>query len=403
MLLRALDRFFSNEAAGGILLILSAAAAMLVANSSLYPWYESVLSAKLAVTIEGQGVAKAMILWINDGLMAIFFLLVGLELKRELLEGKLKNPRDVVLPGTAAIGGMLAPALIFLAFNAGHPTTINGWAIPAATDIAFALGVLALAGPRVPSSLKIFLLTLAILDDMGAILIIALFYTADLSMDYLALAAIPLVGMLMMNRAGAHRVVPILLLGIVMWVFVLKSGVHATLAGVITAFCIPLKDRWGKSPLHSLEHALTPYVFYGIVPIFAFANAGVVLEGMKWANLLDPVPLGIALGLFAGKQIGVFGVTWGMVKLGLARKPFGATWLQVYGVALLAGIGFTMSLFIGGLSYSDNLLMNEVRIGVLLGSGLSAVLGYLVLRYAPSPVENPEPNDPLPIEPAKAA
>ena len=403
MLLRALDRFFSNEAAGGILLILSAAAAMLVANSSLYPWYESVLSAKLAVTIEGQGVAKAMILWINDGLMAIFFLLVGLELKRELLEGKLKNPRDVVLPGTAAIGGMLAPALIFLAFNAGHPTTINGWAIPAATDIAFALGVLALAGPRVPSSLKIFLLTLAILDDMGAILIIALFYTADLSMDYLALAAIPLVGMLMMNRAGAHRVVPILLLGIVMWVFVLKSGVHATLAGVITAFCIPLKDRWGKSPLHSLEHALTPYVFYGIVPIFAFANAGVVLEGMKWSNLLDPVPLGIALGLFAGKQIGVFGVTWGMVKLGLARKPFGATWLQVYGVALLAGIGFTMSLFIGGLSYSDNLLMNEVRIGVLLGSGLSAVLGYLVLRYAPSPVENPEPNDPLPIEPAKAA
>jgi len=384
MLLRALDRFFSNEAAGGILLMLSALAALLVANSSLYPVYESWLNSTLAITLEGDGLSKALILWINDGLMAIFFLLVGLELKRELLEGRLKNPRDVVLPGAAAAGGMVLPALFFLAFNWGNAETVNGWAIPAATDIAFAVGILALVGDRVPSSLRIFLLTLAILDDLGAIIIIALFYTAELSVDYLALAAIPLVGMFFLNRAGIHKTGPIILLGVIMWVFVLKSGVHATLAGVITAFFVPLKDRWGASPLHSMEDRLTPYVFYLIVPLFAFANAGVVLEGVSLSNLLDPLPLGIAVGLFFGKQIGVAGVTWLMVRLGLARRPYGATWLQIYGIACLAGIGFTMSLFIGGLSYTSNFYMNEVRIGVLLGSGLSALVGYLVLRFTPS-------------------
>ena len=283
--------------------MLAALAALLVANSGLQPVYDSVLNAYVAVTIAGEGLEKPLILWINDGLMAVFFFLIGLELKRELLEGKLKNPRDVVLPGMAAVGGMLVPALFYLGFNAGTPAA-SGWAIPAATDIAFALGVLALLGDRVPVSLKVFLLTLAILDDMGAILIIALFYTAELKAGYLALALIPLALMILRARMGAHRMAPTLLLGVVLWVLVLKSGVHATLAGVVTAFCVPLVDKWGKSPLHGLEHALTPYVAFFIVPVFAFANAGVVLEGLSFADLLAPLPLGIALGLIVGKQIG---------------------------------------------------------------------------------------------------
>jgi NhaA family Na+:H+ antiporter len=306
-----------------------------------------------------------------------------MELKAELMEGKLKNPRDILLPGMAAVGGMFVPAAIYFAFNLNSPETHAGWAIPAATDIAFALGILALVGSRVPTSLKVFLLTLAILDDLGAILIIAFFYTAELKIDYLYLSLIPIAGMYFLNRAGAHRVAPIILLGAVLWVLVLKSGVHATLAGVITAFFIPLKDKWGKSPLHSLEHALSPYVLFGIVPIFAFANAGIVFDGVTLAHLFDPLPLGIAAGLILGKQLGVFGITWIIVKSGLASKPFGATWLHIYGVAALAGIGFTMSLFIGGLSFEDPLLMNEVRIGVVSGSVISAIIGYCVLRFAP--------------------
>lgn len=390
MLLRAIDRFFSHEASGGILLIVAALAAMIVANSALSGVYEGVLGAYLAVTVSGEGLEKPLILWINDGLMAIFFFLIGLELKRELLEGKLKNPSDVVLPGMAAVGGMVLPALFFLAFNWGNPVTVGGWAIPAATDIAFALGVLALVGDRVPSSLKIFLLTLAILDDMGAILIIALFYTAELKVDYLFLALIPAVLMFWMNMKRWHRVAPILLLGVVMWFFVLKSGVHATLAGVLTAFFIPLKDKWGKSPLHSIEHGLAPYVLFGIIPIFAFANAGVVLTGISFADLLAPLPLGIASGLVLGKMVGVFGITYLMVRLGLARKPHGANWAQIFGVACLAGIGFTMSLFIGSLSFDDQELMNGVRLGVLCGSLISGVTGFIALRLSssePAPAE----------------
>ncbi|MBP0481119.1 Na+/H+ antiporter NhaA [Sagittula salina] len=382
MLLRALDRFFGHEASGGILLMLSAIAAMIVANSGLAGHYDGVLGSYFAVTLNGDGLEKPLILWINDGLMAVFFFLIGLELKAELLEGKLKNPSDVVLPGVAAVGGMALPALVYLAFNWGDPATVGGWAIPAATDIAFALGVLALVGDKVPSSLKVFLLTLAILDDMGAIVIIALFYTAELKVDYLFLAVIPLVGMWWMARARMHRVAPILILGVILWVLVLKSGVHATLAGVVTAFFIPLKDKWGKSPLHSLEHGLSPYVLYVIVPIFAFANAGVVLKGMAWSDLLQPLPMGIALGLILGKQLGVFGVTFAMVKLGLARKPSGANWAQIYGIACLAGIGFTMSLFIGSLSFSDPSLMNAVRLGVLSGSILSGIMGFVALRLS---------------------
>ena len=382
MLLRAIDRFFSHEASGGILLGLSAIAALIVANSALQPSYDWLLNLPFAVTLGGEGLEKPLILWINDGLMAVFFFLIGLELKREILEGKLKNPRDVILPGLAAVGGMAVPALVYLFFNWGNPDTIGGWAIPAATDIAFALGVLALVGSRVPAALKVFLLTLAILDDLGAIVIIALFYTAELKVDYLFLSLLPLGAMLWLNLKGSHRMAPILLLGVVLWVLVLKSGVHATLAGVITAFLIPLKDKWGKSPLHALEHGLSPYVLFFIVPVFAFANAGVSLAGIELGDMLAPLPLGIALGLILGKQIGVFGATWATVKLGFAQLPHGVTWAHIYGLSCLAGIGFTMSLFIGSLSFADPELMNAVRLGVLSGSLISGVVGFAVLRMS---------------------
>lgn len=382
MLLRAIDRFFSHEASGGILLGLSAIAALIVANSALQPSYDWLLNLPFAVTLGGEGLEKPLILWINDGLMAVFFFLIGLELKREILEGKLKNPRDVILPGLAAVGGMAVPALVYLFFNWGNPDTIGGWAIPAATDIAFALSVLALVGSRVPAALKVFLLTLAILDDLGAIVIIALFYTADLKVDYLFLSLLPLGAMLWLNLKGSHRMAPILLLGVVLWVLVLKSGVHATLAGVITAFLIPLKDKWGKSPLHALEHGLSPYVLFFIVPVFAFANAGVSLAGIELGDMLAPLPLGIALGLILGKQIGVFGATWATVKLGFAQLPHGVTWAHIYGLSCLAGIGFTMSLFIGSLSFGDPELMNAVRLGVLSGSLISGVVGFAVLRMS---------------------
>ncbi|MEI4486807.1 Na+/H+ antiporter NhaA [Frigidibacter sp. MR17.14] len=383
----AVTKMLKHDAAGGIALMISAALAFIVANSPLFPVYDHILHLYAAVTIDGEGLSLSILHWINDLLMAIFFFLVGLELKREMLEGKLKNPADVILPGMAAVGGMVVPALIFVAFNLSSPDTIGGWAIPAATDIAFAVGVMALLGKRVPASLKIFLLTLAILDDLGAILIIAFFYTAELKTTYLALSLIPIAGLWLLNHRGAHRVAPSLLLGVLLWIFVLKSGIHATLAGVITAFFIPLKDRHGRSPLHALEHGLSPYVFFLIIPVFAFANAGVVLKGMQLSDLFAALPMGIAAGLFLGKQIGVFGVTWLMVKTGLARLPAGATWVQVWGVACLAGIGFTMSLFIGSLSFSDAALMNEVRMGVLLGSLLSAVVGFVLLRMAPQAKE----------------
>jgi Na+:H+ antiporter, NhaA family len=340
------------------------------------------LNTPLAVTINGEGISKPLILWINDGLMAIFFFLIGLELKREVLEGKLKNPRDVILPGIAAVGGMAIPALIFVFFNWNEPSNLQGWAIPAATDIAFALGVLALLGDRIPASLKVFLLTLAILDDIGAIIIIALFYTADLSLGHLSMALLPIAGMAWQNMRGANRVAPTLLLGLAVWVLVLKSGVHATLAGVITAFFIPLKDKHGKSPLHAVEHSLAPYVLFLIVPVFAFANAGVSLGGLGLNDLLAPLPLGIAAGLVLGKQLGVFGFTWALVKLRVVQLPIGATWAHIYGLACLAGIGFTMSLFIGGLSFANDAHTDAVKLGVLLGSGISAVLGYAVLRLA---------------------
>ncbi|WP_347310363.1 Na+/H+ antiporter NhaA [Defluviimonas sp. SAOS-178_SWC] len=391
-LVRALDRFFRHDAAGGVLLMAAALLALIVANSGLSDGYHALLLKKFSILLDGEGLSKPLILWINDGLMAVFFFLIGLELKREMLEGKLKSPSDVMLPGMAALGGMVAPALVYLVLNWTDPVTRGGWAIPAATDIAFAVGVLALLGKRVPAALKIFLLTLAILDDLGAILIIALFYTKDLHLDYLFLALAPLAGLYLLNRAGAHRIAPFVLLGTVLWVLVLKSGVHATLAGVVTAFFVPLKDKYGKSPLHGLEHALSPYVLFLIVPVFAFANAGVVLKGLTFSDLFAPLPLGIAAGLVIGKQAGVFGMTWLIVKAGWARLPYAVTWAHIYGLACLAGIGFTMSLFIGGLSFDDQAHMNAVRLGVLAGSAISALIGYSVLLFNAKPVETKEPH-----------
>lgn len=381
-MISALERLFRHEAAGGVALMLAALIALVVANSAFAPFYEATLNAKLAITLNGEGLEKPLILWINDGLMAIFFFLIGLELKNELLDGKLRNLRDVALPGIAAIGGMAVPSVTYAILNWSSPETLAGWAIPAATDIAFALGLLALVGSRAPVALKVFLLTLAILDDLGAILIIALFYTAELDATYLFLALAPLAAMGWLNSRGSHRVAPIVLLGVVLWVLVLKSGVHATLAGVVTAAFIPLRDRWGKSPLHSMEHGLSPWVAFFIVPVFAFANAGVVLTGLTLDALFSPLTLGIVLGLVLGKQVGVFGATWLLVKSGAARLPHGVNWAHVYGVSALAGIGFTMSLFIGGLSFSDPALMNEVRLGVLIASGISAVIGFSVLMWA---------------------
>ena len=373
-----LSRFFAHEAAGGIVLIAATVAALVVANSPLQGWYLTALEQPLSITLGGTGLTKPLILWINDGLMAVFFFLIGLELKREVLEGKLRRPSDIVLPGMAALGGMVVPALIYLAFNTGGAT--RGWAIPTATDIAFALGVLALVGKGVPPGLQVFLLTLAILDVLGAILIIAVFYTDHLNLTYLALTLIPLVGLLMLNRSRTARVAPALLLGAILWVLVLKSGVHATLAGVVTAFFIPLKDRKGGSPLHMLEHGLQPYVGFLIVPLFAFANSGLSFSGMSLAALSEPLTLGVAAGLLAGKFAGVMAATALMVRLGQASLPYGANWGHMAGVALLAGIGFTMSLFIGGLSFGEGAQMDAVRLGVLTASALAAVAGFAVLR-----------------------
>lgn len=382
----ALDRLIRHEAAPGVLMIAAAALALIFANSGLSGVYHGILTTKVSVLVNDVGLSKPLLLWINDGLMAIFFFLIGLELKREMVEGRLKNPRDVMLPGMAAIGGMLAPMAVFLLLTRGNPELAAGWAIPAATDIAFAVGVLALLGKRIPAALKIFLLTLAILDDMGAILIIALFYGSGIDTGSLTMALVPLAGLIALNLRGTHRIAPFMLLGAVMWFLVLKSGIHPTVAGVITAFTIPLKDRFGKSPLHALEHGLHPYVVYFIAPVFALANAGIDLSGISMGDFLSPLPLGIAAGLFIGKQIGVFGATFLMVKAGLARLPHGATWPMIWGLSMLAGIGFTMSLFIGSLSYQGDQMMNMVRLGVMTGSVLSAVGGYLVLRRATASV-----------------
>jgi NhaA family Na+:H+ antiporter len=380
--------FFQHEASGGVVLVVAAAVALIVSNSPLAPLYERLLDTAVGVYAGPLALEKPLLLWINDGLMAVFFFLVGLELKRELLRGELSRFGQAVLPALAAAGGMVMPALIYVALNAGDPVALRGWAIPSATDIAFAVGVLALLGPRIPPSLKVFLLALAILDDLGAIIIIALFYTADLHWLSLLLAGLGATLLLALNRRGVMRLAPYLLTGLFIWVCVLKSGVHATLASVVVAIAIPIgsppagRTSGEATLIEQLEEALHPWVAFAILPLFAFANAGVSLQGVSLAKLAEPVPLGIALGLFLGKPLGIFAATWLAVVARLAPRLQGASWAQVLGVGMLGGIGFTMSLFIGMLAFSEPTHAAQLRLGVLSGSLLSALAGFAVLRFS---------------------
>jgi NhaA family Na+:H+ antiporter len=374
-------RFLQHEAAGGIVLLIAALLALALANS---PWawlYDALLGTPVVVQVGALRLDKPLLLWINDGLMAIFFFLVGLEIKRELIEGELSGGRQAVLPVIAAIGGMAVPALIYALVNWGDAQALRGWAIPAATDIAFAVGVLALLGSRVPVSLKVFLLAVAIIDDLGAILVIALFYTSDLSLAALILGGAGILALVTLNVTGVTRLTPYAVLGLVIWVCVLKSGVHATLAGVVTALAVPLKTERVEDPgpLAWAEESLHPWVTYGVLPLFAFANAGVSLAGMTPASVLEPIPLGIALGLLLGKPIGIYLATYAAIRAGLGTWPEGASRLQVLGVSALGGIGFTMSLFIGLLAFPEPGFAADVRLGVLGGSLLSATLGAVLL------------------------
>jgi NhaA family Na+:H+ antiporter len=381
--LSVLAAFLADEAAGGIVLIAAAALAMVAANSPLADPYFHLLHAETGPVLSPKIGPMTVHLWINDALMAVFFLLVGLEIKRELIGGELASAQKRRLPVIAAIAGMAMPALLYLAITGGAADVRNGWAIPAATDIAFAIGVLALAGPRVPASLKLFLTTVAIVDDMGAVAIIALFYTHGLALAALGGAAVVAAGMFALNRFGVKALWPYLIGFAVLWLLVLMSGVHATIAGVVTAMLIPCGGEDGHSPLHRLEHALSPWVAFAIVPLFGFANAGVSLAGMSMATLAQPLVLGIALALFLGKQAGIFASVRVAAAFKLAQPPEGASWTQIYGVALLCGVGFTMSLFIGGLAFPGNeAMIDQVKVGVLVGSILSAVTGFAVLWFA---------------------
>jgi len=372
--------FVANASSGGIVLMGAAALALAIANSPLANTYFDVLH----VYVGGLSVLH----WINDGLMSVFFLLVGLEIKREVLDGQLSTWARRILPGSAALGGMVGPALVYLALNMGSDGQPSGWAIPAATDIAFALGVLSLLGDRVPLTLKVFLTALAIIDDLGAVIIIALFYTASINVEMLVAAAVVLAVLIAMNRFGVRAIWPFVLFGVLLWFLVLQSGVHATLAGVALALTIPLRPSPTQpddmtSPLHKLEHGLQPWVTFVVVPIFGFANAGVSFAGMTLSSLADPVPLGVALGLFVGKQVGVFAAALAVIRFGWAELPMYASWRQLYGVALLCGVGFTMSLFIGLLAFpTQPELQDATKLGVLLGSIVSAIAAIVVLRSA---------------------
>ena len=382
MAIHKIRAFFNLEASGGIVLALAAIAAMIIANTPLNTWYESFIHAPVAIQVGGFAIAKDAHHWINDGLMAVFFFLVGLELKREVLIGELSNVKQIILPAAAALGGMIMPAIIFLIFNYNEPEFWKGWAIPTATDIAFALGILSLLGNRVPNALKVFLVSIAIFDDIGAIIIIAIFYTSELSLGSLAIAGLCLPFLYLLNRRNVTSITPYLLIGLIMWVFVLKSGIHATLAGVVLALFIPLFDRTDPehSPLEELEHDLQNTVSYGILPLFAFANAGISLKGAGFAELFHSVPLGIAAGLFIGKQLGVMIMCWLIFKLGISTMPRGMNFKQIYGAALLCGVGFTMSLFIGGLAFAGETPLFDERLGIIMGSIVSGIAGYLMLK-----------------------
>lgn len=379
-------KFLKMESAGGIILMIMAFLAILIANSPLRMTYGLLLDTPVEIRIGGLLIAKPLLLWINDGLMAIFFFLVGLELKRELVEGELSDKRNVILPGIGAIGGMLGPALIYVYFNYNDPVAIKGWAIPAATDIAFALGVLSLLGSRVPTSIKIFLTSLAIFDDIGAILVIALFYTEKISITALIVVACCLPVLWFFNRKSVESRSVYIMVGVIMWVAMLKSGVHATLSGVILAMFLPLKSKRDPnySPLKSLEHDLHSLVAFFVLPVFAFANAGLYLGDVGLDQLVHPVPVGIALGLFFGKQIGIFGCCWLVIKLKWTVLPSQMSWKGLYGTAALAGIGFTMSLFIGSLAFDANNIqaLFDERLGIIVGSLISGIVGYVFLNMA---------------------
>ena len=382
-----IEEFIEKESTSGILLILATVLALVFSNTSLSVWYESFLHVPVGIHIGTLNLEKSLYLWVNDGLMAIFFLLIGLEVKREIVEGHLSSLSQVALPGIAAVGGMAVPALIYLIFNLNHPIAVNGWAIPTATDIAFALGVLSLLGKRVPVSLKLFLMALAIIDDLGAIIIIAIFYTSKLSMLSIAVAAVSLSILITLNRFGISKKAAYFIVGSVLWVSVLKSGVHATLAGVILAFTIPLNAKGENnkpvSPAKEIEHDLHFWVAFLILPLFAFVNAGVNVTQISLGQMSGSVPLGIILGLFVGKQLGVFGFSWLAIKYKKAELPKDSNWLQLYGVSVLTGIGFTMSLFISSLAFEDARVFQYTdKLAILIGSFLSGIVGYLVLRRA---------------------
>lgn len=377
--------FLEFEAAGGICLVAAALFAIIMANSPLYPFYDEFLHVKVMPHF-------SLLHFINDALMAIFFFLIGLEIKQEFVQGELSSRERALLPAIAALGGMIVPALIYVAVNYDTPENLSGWAIPSATDIAFSLGVLALLGSRIPLSLKILLTAVAVMDDLGAIAIIALFYSGDLDYTALGFAGLMLAALAILARMQVMRFSPYLLFGVLLWAAVLQSGVHATLAGVATAFFIPVRNpaQPDHSPSKNIEHALHPWVAFGILPLFAFANAGVPFTGMGFESLADPTALGILLGLFVGKQIGIFGSLWLAVKFKLCPKPAGLSWAQLYGMSILCGIGFTMSLFIGGLAFSDLAHQADIRLGVLTGSLLSALAGYALLRCAKADSQRPD-------------
>lgn len=388
-----LSAFFKLEAASAILLLLASILAMVAANSPAQGYYSALLDIPVAIQFGEFLIAKPFLLWINDGLMAVFFFLIGLEVKREIIAGQLSEPSKVVLPVIAAVGGMVMPATIYALLNGSDPVALKGWAIPSATDIAFALGVLALLGNRIPPALKLFLMTLAIIDDLGAIVIIALFYTTDLSLISLSIALFATCVLFILNKRRVLSLVPYLLIGLVLWTAVLKSGVHATLAGVLTAFFIPFEKEAGASrtQLEKLEHDLHPTVAFCILPLFAFANSGITFDNIGLSSITHSIPLGILLGLFFGNQIGVFGFSWVAIKLGISKLPDNVSWIQLYGAALLCGIGFTMSLFVGSLAFEQggpNYNVDE-RLGILLGSLLSGIAGYVVLRlFSPQSATN---------------
>lgn len=386
-----LKEFFKSEASGGILLLIFAFVAIICANSPLSNFYFEFLQTHVSLRFGEFALDKPLLLWVNDGFMALFFTLVGLEVKRELVEGSLSSYKRAVFPAIAAIGGMVVPAVVYWFINQDHPEFHRGWAIPMATDIAFALGVLALLGKRVPFALKIFLLALAIIDDLGAIIVIALFFSHDLSLTALIVSAVGILALVLLNRLNVTKISIYAVTGLVLWAAVLKSGVHATLAGVILGFCIPLKGKNGETPLETFEHILSPWCSFMILPLFAFANAGVSIEGMGLSTLTSPLTLGVALGLIVGKALGVFSFSYLAVKFGIAQLSPGINFKQIFAISVLCGIGFTMSMFLAGLSFggaeSNSDFISLARLGILLGSGVSAVLGYILLKRFTSGVE----------------